>query len=432
MNQGRFTVKLNDLVDCIFFALKLISPVIARHHNQVAYISQHLCESMEFNEEDTLWITLAAALHDIGAVSLEEDITDLRFETEFIHDHSLVGALFLEHFVPLNNIAPLIRHHHRCWYSEGDIEAHQEDVPAGSHIIHLADRIAVMIDDYKEILSKRHEILDYLKAKRGTLFNPQYVDAFLDIAGPEYFWLDIASGSTLDVGERLFRFKNVVLSEEEVLSWTRFLSRLVDFRSPLNAKHSSGVAASAAALARIARFSEQECNLMLMAGYVHDVGKLAIPTTILEKEGPLNEYERAVIKGHPYYTYRILQHIKKLGPIVQWASFHHERLDGNGYPFRIPESRLPLGAQIMAVADIFTALHEERTYRPAMDRKECLDMMYHMARDGAINGDLVQLLEQNYEQINYQRQISQQKSMEEYEAMNPFFTRKIERRLGRR
>lgn len=432
MNLGKFTVKLDDLLDCLLFALRLVSPVIAGHHHQVAYISQRLCERLGFDGEETFWITLAAALHDIGAVSLEESISDLRFETEYIHDHSLVGALFLEHFVPLNNIAPLIRHHHFCWHPEGNAAAQEADVPAGSHIIHLADRVAVMINEHEEVLSQRHKILDYIKTKRGTLFHPQYVDALLEISVAEYFWLDIVSASASDVCERLFELKDVDLFEEELLSWTKFLSRIVDFRSPLNAKHSSGVAASASALARIARFSEQECHMMLMAGYVHDLGKLAIPTAILEKDGPLNEYERAVIKGHPYYTYRILQHVKEFGPMVQWAAFHHERLDGSGYPFRIPESRLPLGAQIMAVADIFTALHEERTYRPAMERKESLDIMYQMAKERAINGDLVQLLEQNYDQINHWRQVSQKKSMEEYAAMNPLFARKTERGLGGR
>ncbi len=432
MNPVRFTFKLDDLVECIFFALRLISPAIARHHDQVAYISQRLCEKLGFDEEDTLWITLSAALHDIGAVSLEESISDLRFENEYIHDHSLVGAIFLEHFVPLNKIAPIIKHHHQYWQPIGGMAVPQEEVPACSHIIHLADRAALMIDELDEVLSQRHRIIDYVKTHRGTMFHPEYVDAFLEIAGPEYFWLDIVSGSTEGVGERLFKLRNVVLFEEEVLSWTKFLSRIVDFRSPLNAQHSSGVASSAAALARIARFSEQECQMMLMAGYVHDLGKLAIPTAILEKSGPLDEYERAVIKGHSYYTYRILQHIKEFGPLVQWAAFHHERLDGKGYPFRIPESYLPLGAQIMAVADIFTALHEERTYRAAMGRKESLDIMYQMVKERAINGDLVQLLEQNYDEINHWRQVSQKQSMEEYAVMNPLFVRKIERGLGGR
>lgn len=427
MKLRTFSIKLSDLVNCTFHALRLVSPAIARHHNQVAYISHRICETMELDEDDTLTVALAAALHDIGAVSLEEKIHDLRFETEYIHDHSIVGALFLEHFAPLSKLAPLIRYHHQHWQSASPADGKDNQVPDASYIIHLADRIAVMIDENEDVLTQRHRIIDYVKTGRGTVFHPQYVDAFLEFAEPEYFWLDITSQSTQDVSSRLFKGKLVELDEEGVLSWTRFLSRIVDFRSPLNARHSSGVAASASALAKAARFSEQECRMMLMAGYLHDLGKLCVPTSILEKNGPLTEYERALINGHTYYTYRILEHIDELSVINRWAAFHHERLDGTGYPFRIPESSLPLGSQIMAVADIFTALHEERPYRPPMEKGKSLDIMYKMAHSGAINGDLVRLLESNYDQINNLRLDSQQKSGEEYMVMNPIFARKVRR-----
>ncbi len=427
MKLQTMTVKLADIVNCIFYALELINPSLARHHNQVAYITQRICETLGMNQGQTSHIALAAALHDIGAVSLEESIEDLRFETAYIHVHSIVGALFLERFDPLHSLAPLIRYHHSHWKTEERPSGEQEKVPDGSFIIHLADRVAVMIDEIEDVLTQRQKVLDYVRKRRGTMFHPLYVDAFLETVGPEYFWLDIVSQSTEDVVARLFKGKMVELKEEAVLSWTRFLSRIVDFRSPLNAKHSSGVAATASALARLARFSEQECRMMLMAGYLHDLGKLSVPTAILEKNGPLNEHERSIIKAHTYYTYRILQRVKEFETINHWASFHHERLDGFGYPFRIPESSLPLGSQIMAVADVFTALHEDRTYRPGMDKKESLDLMYKMAHDRAINGDLVRLLEKDYDQVNSMRQASQQDSLEEYAVLNPLFVRKAQR-----
>ena len=423
MKLHTFTVKLADLMSCIFHALELISPLFARHHNQVAYISQRICESMGLNEKETLDIALAASLHDIGAISLEQSIDDLRFETEYIHEHSIVGALFLEHFQPLAHLAPLIRYHHihythwqpATWHPGGKIQ-----VPMGSYIIYLADRVSVMLNEGRDVLPQQKKIVDYVRGKRGKAFHPGCVDALLDIMGPEYFLLDTISQSSRDVTARLFRGKTMELDEKTVLSWTRFLSRIVDFRSPINAKHSSGVAASASVLAGLAGFSERECHLMLMAGYLHDLGKLSVPTAILEKKGPLNAHERAIINGHTYYTYRILKYVKEFDTLARWAAFHHERLDGSGCPFRIPGSSLPLGSQIMAVADIFSALNEERSYRPAMEKNKILDIMYEMVRDRAINGDLVRLLEKNYNQVEKTMQISQDNSVKEYMAMNPF------------
>lgn len=424
MRLNTLAVKFTDLLGCIFNALEFISPCIAHHHRQTAYISQRMCEKLNLNGEETANTALAANLHDIGALPLEESIEDLRFEDDYIDEHSLVGAHFLAQFPALTDLAPLIKHHHKHWLPVAGSASNKEEVPLGSYVIYLADRVAVMLDEKESVLSQRRRITDYVRKRRGTVFHPDCVDAFLEIAQPEYFWLDVASQSTQYVASRIFRGQTVELDEEAVLSWAKFLSRIVDFRSPLNAQHSSGVAASAATLAELARFSEYECHMMQVAGYLHDIGKLSVPIAILEKTGPLNDHERAVINGHSYYTYRILEPVEEFKTLACWAAFHHERLDGTGYPFRIPESNLPLGSQIMAVADIFTALNEGRTYRPAMAKDKILALMYQMARDNAINGDLVRLLVKNYEEVNARRQISQEVSAREYAAMNPIFSRK--------
>lgn len=427
MKFHTFSVKLTDLVNCILNAIGLISPTIARHHNRVAYISMRICEGLGLSEEERAATVLAADMHDLGALALEESINDLRFEDDYIHDHSFAGAHFLEHFPPFRNLAPLIRYHHQRWQTAMQQPAKREQVPLGSYIIHLADRAAVAIDEHENVLAQRQRVIDYVKKERGMEFHPECVDAFLEKAQPEYFWMDIASQLTEIAGERPCREKIIELDGEDVLSWAKFLSRLVDFRSPLNANHSSGVAASAAALAGLARFSRRECRMMLIAGYLHDIGKLSVPTAILEKNGPLDTYERAVINGHTYYTYRILDHVKEFDTLARWAAFHHERLDGCGYPFRITGVDLPLGSQIMAVADIFTALKEDRPYRQALGKREVLETMGKMAQDGAINGDLLLLLKENYELVNRARCDRQVRSAGEYAAMNPYFSRKMQR-----
>jgi len=95
---------------------------------------------------------------------------------------------------------------------------------------------------------------------------------------------------------------------------------------------------------------------MEIAGYFHDLGKLRVPKEILEKPGKLSTEEFNIIKSHTYHTYRILSHIPNFETINWWASFHHERLNGSGYPFRINAFNFPLGSRIMAIADVFTLL----------------------------------------------------------------------------
>lgn len=420
----RWMVNRNDLVKCVSVALKIVSPDIARHHNQVAYISYRIAALLGLSEEEVMDITVAAALHDIGAVSLEEKLDSLRFENSTIHNHAQLGFLFLNKFDVFKNLAPLVRYHHYAWNNGKGKFSNGEPVPIGSHIIHLADRVAILIEEKDNILSQKYKICEYLKSKKGSIFNPELVDVFMEVAEPECFWLDCASELLEKVLENHLKWKTVKLNIEQITEYSRFLSRIVDFRSPLNANHSSGVAASAAMLAHLVGFSNFECSMMLIAGYLHDVGKLAVPVDILEKEGSLNEAERSIINSHPYFTYHILANIKEFETINTWASFHHERLDGKGYPFKIKENNLPLGSQIMAVADIYTALNEERTYRKAMSHQDSIKIMNDLVKNKAINGDLLALLDKNFAEINKQRQLAQQVSAEEYSSINPLFIRK--------
>ena len=126
------------------------------------------------------------------------------------------------------------------------------------------------------------------------------------------------------------------------------MHQIIDFRSAFTASHSIGVAESAQLLSKKLGFNKLEARMMYLAGLLHDIGKLSVPISILEKKGPLNNTEFNVIKKHTYYSYRIMSNIKGIESINQWASFHHEKLDGTGYPFAIKGSNLDLGSRIMA------------------------------------------------------------------------------------
>ena len=95
-----------------------------------------------------------------------------------------------------------------------------------------------------------------------------------------------------------------------------------------------------------------------------------------------------IIKGHTYHTFRILHTIGGMPRITEWAAFHHEWLDGNGYPFRHEGKDLTLGARIMAVADVFTAITEDRPYRKGMAREDVLSVLNEQAQGTVLDGDV--------------------------------------------
>ncbi|MFZ5591535.1 MAG: HD-GYP domain-containing protein [Bacillota bacterium] len=195
------------------------------------------------------------------------------------------------------------------------------------------------------------------------------------------------------------------VSIQGLLALGEIFSAVVDAKSPFTHRHSRLVAAVASRLAgllgfaeyevqqiRLAGllgFAEYEVQQIRLAGLLHDLGKLSVPESILEKPDKLTEAEFAVIKQHTYYTYHILNQIPQLERIRDWAAFHHEKLDGNGYPFKVDAGRLDIGCRLMAVADVFAALVEDRPYRPGMPVEKALDILHLNARAGQLDRHVV-------------------------------------------
>ena len=153
-----------------------------------------------------------------------------------------------------------------------------------------------------------------------------------------------------------------------------------------------------------------------IAAYLHDLGKLAIPREILEKPGKLTDEEWDVMRAHVYYTHQVLCPVDALGTITSWGALHQERLDGSGYPFRYGEGDLPLGARIMAVADIFTGITEDRPYRKGMSREEAIGVLRGMAARGEIDGRIAELAVARYDDLDRARRRAQATALMRYEA----------------
>jgi HD-GYP domain-containing protein (c-di-GMP phosphodiesterase class II) len=190
------------------------------------------------------------------------------------------------------------------------------------------------------------------------------------------------------------------VSSDDLSELANVFSFLIDFRSQFTATHSAGVAECAKALAELFGLTSTEVKSMEIAGQLHDLGKLSVPNTILEKSSGLTKEEFAIIKRHTYYTYTILKTIDGLGPIPEWAAFHHEKLDGTGYPFRVGEQDIDTGSRIMQVADLFTAMAESRPYRQiGMTKEQILKVFCDKVNDGVFDRRITGLLLNSYDII---------------------------------
>lgn len=157
---------------------------------------------------------------------------------------------------------------------------------------------------------------------------------------------------------------NLVENLENLASGTiEALARTVDAKSLWTAGHSERVAELAAKIAEAMHLTEQEVNLVKRGGLMHDIGKIGISVSILDKPGKLNDEEYKEIKNHPAIGAKILEPIEVFNNIVPIVEQHHEKYDGTGYPNGLKGEEIDINARILAVADVWDALVSNRPYR---------------------------------------------------------------------
>jgi len=417
MGKENQSLCLQDLLLSLSHIVDLINPAVNEHHRYVAYIAFRLAKTMGYNKKELQDIVLAAALHDIGAFSEKERLELLNFEkVPGVDHHAESGYQLLYDFEPLATAAKFIRFHHAYWHPAKH-EIHKEtSIPIESYLIHLADRVAVLINKDKSVLSQISDIRKRIADNSNDMFMPELVDVFQDVAATEEFWLDILYEPIDDILRKSLELEPISLDEQQFEKLTNMFRRLIDFRSAFTSTHSSGVAATASMIASEIGFPDDDVRTMRLAGHLHDLGKLAIPSEILEKNDVLTSCESSVMRTHTYHTNRMLLPLPALDTIRTWAALHHERLDGMGYPFHVSGTELPLGSRIMAAADVFTALTEDRPYRTGMPSPDALEIIDRMVGNRALDPDVIEYVYKYTDDINQSRIDAQEKAQQEYQV----------------
>lgn len=182
------------------------------------------------------------------------------------------------------------------------------------------------------------------------------------------------------------------LSDADVDSICQAFAEVVDAKSSYTYNHSMGVTEAAVGIARELGFAPSRIQRIYRAALLHDLGKLSVPNSILDKPGRLTPEEFALVQQHARLSQQILGRIERFSAIAQIAGQHHEKLDGSGYPDRLTAAELSLDSRLLTVADIYGALTEVRPYRDALP----LEKVFSILRSevpAKLDADCVQALE---------------------------------------
>ncbi|WP_034638927.1 HD domain-containing phosphohydrolase [Desulfofalx alkaliphila] len=384
------------LLSALSHALDYNGKGLMHHHTRVALIAQQIAQELEVEENHINNLVYAAMLHDAGAKTFREKAELVIFEVRETSDHCVNGHRLMKLSPLLNPLAEILLCHHDRWDGGNSSGLSGDGIPLAGRIIHLADRVDVLIGENEHILNQRYEISKRIDYYSGSLFDPRIVKVFKKIAQKESFWLELTSVNPEQLLTARIKNSEKVVNLTDLLGIGEVFARIIDNKSPFTHLHSRLVSKVAAGMAMLAGYSENQAKALQLAGLLHDLGKLAVPESIIEKPGPLSNEEYNIIKCHTYYTYNILNMVDGFEEISQWAAYHHECLNGNGYPFKIDASGLSAEARLMAVSDIFTALVEDRPYRPGLPRDKVTEILLEKARRQDIDIDWVELLLDNY------------------------------------
>jgi HD-GYP domain-containing protein (c-di-GMP phosphodiesterase class II) len=249
-------------------------------------------------------------------------------------------------------------------------------------------------------LASAQLIRDKLVSHAGTLFKPDLVDGFFRASRKESFWLGLEPNAVRDyMAAKAIEPGLVNMDIDALRGIAKLFSRVVDAKSHFTVEHSEGVARLVRFLGERFGLDADTCGKLEVAGYLHDIGKLRIPDLLLEKAGPLSNDERRLMASHAYETYRILAHIPGLEDISQWAAYHHEIPDGQGYPFHLEAAALSLEARLLRGADIFQALAQDRPYRSHLPADAILDHLRRLQEGGKLDMSIFLAIEANLDNL---------------------------------
>jgi HD-GYP domain-containing protein (c-di-GMP phosphodiesterase class II) len=251
-------------------------------------------------------------------------------------------------------------------------------IPLLGRIVGLAQTVEVFFTAYGV-----EPACEMAVERRGKWFDPDLVDALESIRRDRCFW-ERLSGEELEAQLAAFEPQEQVLTanEDRLDRVAEAFARVIDAKSPWTYRHSEGVAEIAVGIGEILGFGPRELRDLRRAALIHDVGKLGISNLILDSPGQLTEEQRAEIRRHPELTQRILARVACFRDLADWASAHHERLDGRGYHRGLTARDLTVGARVLVVADICEALSAERPYRGALPPEKVLEIMGRDAGTG--------------------------------------------------
>jgi putative nucleotidyltransferase with HDIG domain len=423
--EGPATVRLSEIISALSYALDLTEGQPMGHSVRACMIGMRLAEQIGMSKEERAELYYALLLKDAGCSSnasrlyhilnaddirakgdlKTKDWTRVGWESlHYALTHVATGMPFLQRMQRLFQVA-LTQQQDSCTlvkircergsfiakqlgFSEAvsdciySLDEHwngrgypgglrRNEIPIFSRIANLSQTLDVFFNAHGPAAA-----IEAAQNRSGRWFDPDLVKAAASLANSSVLWegLDdkdlVSKVASLEPDNR-----QLTANEDRIDKICAAFAEVIDAKSPFTYRHSNGVADAAVEIGQWLGMNPKSLKMLRRAALLHDIGKLSVPNSVLEKPAKLSAEEWTVVKAHPFYTFEILKKIPGFDRLSQDAAAHHEKLDGSGYWRGWGSEQLSRFARILAVADIFDALHAKRPYRDGLPLEKVFSML---------------------------------------------------------
>lgn len=392
-------LSFSDLLESVSLALDCVEHdvvgVTTYHSKRVAYLSILLGKELGMTEAELVDLAACAILHDNALTEfIQEEIQSgisirKSDQVDAKGRHCAMGERNIREIPFQTNVHNVVLFHHECADGSGPFGKKAEETPLMAQLIHLADDIDAHLDLSFIDEKKYDRICKYVKKQENIYFSTLCVDTFEKIGTIDT--LRNMEGNRIEILlAEILPYEEKDYTHEQIKAFSALFARIIDYKSSFTMHHSQGIAQKAERMGQFYGYDQETCTKLYFAGALHDIGKLVVDKDVLEKPAKLTDEEYKHIQNHAFYTYDILRKIHGLEDVTLWASLHHEKLNGKGYPFGKTGDELGHMERLMACIDIYQALTEERPYKKGMSHEASMKILRDMADNGFIDGTIVE------------------------------------------
>jgi len=386
------TVRMDSLIKSIATALDIVEGGLlgasTNHGKRIAVLCAKMGKALQKSQEEITAMAVCAMLHDNALTEyiLSEQIGGHRDPA--MKKHCEFGQRNVDALHFKTNVKDFILYHHERADGNGPFGIREGEGPLEAEIITIADSIDAAHHLQRLEPEELPAIREIIAKESGKRYGRKAAEVMLEILD----WPTVISLNDRVIKQTASEALSpwiVDIETDTIFGLAGFAAKIIDYKSVFTQKHSTQIANKAWFMGKHYRYEPQILAELYLAASVHDLGKLSVPSDILEKPGKLTGEEFDIIKEHVRLTWELLKDIDGFETICQWACNHHEKLDGSGYPFGKKADELDFNSRLLACLDLYQAISEERPYHPGRNHADTMKILYEMADAGKIDRDIV-------------------------------------------